>query len=804
MYSGNNDCSQQALTLKLGVTDLVRFAARQGDLFSDDFLGPDAQAGLRGHQQIQKSRKPPWQVEYALSHVWQIHEVEVVLSGRVDLLNNECEPVIVEEIKTCFGAGHLLPPQRKALHWAQLQVYAALYACESTHNTSNAPLCMRVSYFDLVSQQIYQEEETIYAQEALAYCQDLLQIYVAWWQRVTAQQNDARKYCQHLQFPHSSYRPGQRESAIWVYRQIRDGGPLLIDAPTGTGKTLSVVFPALKAFAEKHCAQTLYLTAKGSTQGNALNCLTLLDPTHQLDFLVLQARDKACVCLSADANRRDSCATESGMCARTLGFYDRLPAARLAALNVKHLTPDVIQQLAEQFQLCPFAFSIHLVPWFTLVIADINYFFDPLVRLGCFQESGAQRVLLIDEAHNLASRARDMYSGELNGELCRAVYKSLPQQFHMLRKPLGKLLNVLRLLDHTQLQEQQLPQLLSFTLQELLQGLQQTGDNGFAGGLLEGVPQQYRQWVKEIYRFVAILQLKSEAHVFMLEALGKENCLKIRCLDAAAHLKKLHTTAKTSIAFSATLQPFSFSLQQLGLPGNTQCLQLPRWFPPHNQLTLCCRFISTEWQQRENSVTQLAELIHLFHNAKPGHYLIFFPSYAYLEMTLQKYQQLFPNDMVQCQQAETSDEQRYEFINRFLHQKQSLLGFAIVGGVYAEGIDYAGDALIGAMIIGTGMPQPSEEQQLMADYYRAQGLNAYQMAYQFPGLIRLLQTAGRVIRSERDRGVVMFVEPRLARQDYQALLSHHWPLAFSDSQQHTEELLCKFWGNAPHDNVLAG
>lgn len=836
MFSGGES------PIVVGVTELVQFCARSGDLFHEDLSGPSAQDGLRGHQQLQKSRQPPWLAEQAVSHQFDCRGVTLKLSGRVDLINPDADPIIIEEIKTCHGAGHLLPVERKNLHWAQLKVYAALllFGAEAEAQSvgsesgnfeekrqQQSQLLLRVTYYDLLSRQIVQEEELVSAEDVKVYCRQLVEMYIGWWQRVNTRKLRSRQFAKALNFPYEKYRPGQRELAVSVFRHLRDGRPLVVEAPTGTGKTLSVLFPAIKAFGEEHLGQMLYLTPKGSAQHNVLKALQQLGDNAALDVLVIQARDKSCPCLSAKQESRNGCATERGMCARTIGFFDRLPAAREAALERGLLTADAVQQLAEEFQLCPFALSIQLVPWFSLVVADINYYFDPLVRLACFEQSPKSRVLLLDELHNLPARARDMYSAELDSELCAEVHSSLPRAFVSVRKPLGKLVSFLRQLQLEQLQpgqllseqpqpeqpqqdqprqnsQQQLPQALMFLLQELLTALQQTGDNGFAGGMQEGVTSAYRAWVKSLYRFVTIAGLRGPAHTLLLEkgaavkTGGETTLLKVVCLDAAEFLAQLMTSAHSVIGFSATLQPFEFSLLQNGLSPSTTSLQLDSWFPVQNQLTLCCRYVNTSWQQRQNSLEDLVALIHEFTEARRGRYLIFFPSYAYLEMTRERFLQRFPETNLLVQSAEASDQEREIFLRSFTELSApagDCVGFAIVGGVFAEGVDYAGDALHGAMIIGTGMPQPDELQQRIAHYYRDQGKDAYRHAYQYPGFIRLKQTAGRVIRSERDRGVVVFVEPRLDRPDYRRLMPHHWQVQCCDSLNDIIQKLQAFWSS---------
>ncbi|WP_018415818.1 ATP-dependent DNA helicase [Teredinibacter turnerae] len=779
--------------LNLSVTELVSFAARKGDLFNDDAGGPDAQQGQRGHQQIQKSRKAPWEAEIALKDVWLVENQRVTLGGRVDLINRSTNTVVIEEIKTCLIPGHLIPETRKLLHWAQLRVYAALYVHMTPEHPENAPLLLRLTYFDLTTQQIFQQDDDILPQEAVEYCESLLTVYLRWWQQVYDRRTAARVFARDLTFPFAHYRPLQRETAAEVYRHIRDKKPILIEAPTGSGKTLTALFPAIKAFGENWHTQTLYLTSKGSTQVQAESTVRQLDPEGYLDTLIIQARDKVCPCLSNDENTRSSCTDDDGYCTRTMGFYDRLPTARSEALRIAKLTKLALAEIAETYHICPFALSLHLAPWLSIVVADVNYFFDPLVRLSCFDEHTHSRVILLDEAHNLPGRARDMYSAELDSALSEGARKSLPRNAAKLKKAIAKLVHLLRLLDEKPINEKDLTRLMYFPLQNLLQALQQEEAGVEITGSTAGFSSNYREWLKQLYRFAVMLQLFSAAHICSVIKDGKERGLKIRCLDASEFLEKLQAQARSTIAFSATLDPFNFTRQQLGLPQKTQGYRLPPVFPEENQCVICTTYITTHWRNREESLTPLVELIREVTRAKPGNYLVFFPSYAYLEMAAKAYNAAFPETELFLQTAASSDTQRQKFIDRFLKDDEPKLGFAIVGGLFAEGIDYAGTALLGAIIIGTGMPQPDDEQQQMSQYFSRCGLNGFQYAFQFPGLIRLRQTAGRVIRTESDKGVIVFVEPRLLRADNWNYLATHLTMQISESPAQLSQQIRDFW-----------
>lgn len=772
--------------IKVNVRELVEFAARKGDYFVEDIPGPDALEGIRGHRDLQQSRNPPWEAELTLRAEFCVNQQDVQLSGRADLCNQQYDPPILEEIKTCYGPGHLRPEQQRDLHVAQLKVYGALYSRQFGADK----LELRLSYLDILSQQVFQEQYFVEANHCVAFCQDLLRIYVQWYSLYLQQKQSVIHRLKELKFPFEHYRKGQRETSVVVYRHILAKKNLLIDAPTGSGKTLSVLFPALKALGESKIKRLLYLTSKGSTQINALDALHQLG-SDVIDCLVLQAKDKACPCLSHD---QDSvCVNDEGVCTRTIGYYDRLPEARIACLQNKFLDTAELQAIANEYHLCPFALSLHMVPWISLVIADVNYYFDPLVQLAEYKQLRRSRILCLDEVHNLPQRARDMFSGELDSQLCESAYKELPNTAVAIKKSLQRMIRQLHALSFDDLANQQLPSSFQYTLHDLLAKIRES-DISSAWTVRKGANSTYRRWLKQIYRFTAISQLQGDSHRFILQREGEVSTVKLRCLDAARFLSKQIDQSRAMIGFSATLRPYQYSIQQMGLADDTDLWQITSNFPPQNQLNVCVNYVDTQWQNRDSSLGQLVDLIFQVISSREGHYLVFFPSYQYLQKVHEAFELRYPNIPLLVQQQDDSDEARELFIRRFANPEGALLGFAIVGGVYSEGVDFPGDSLLGAVIIGTGMPQPDDVQRLMVDFYQHQGKNAYQFAYQFPGFIRLMQTAGRVIRSEKDRGVVIFVEPRLERLDYRNLMKNI-PIKFCHNAEQLSHLIGGFWAS---------
>lgn len=774
------------LHLTLSVTELVEFGARTGDLYPEGAGGPTAQQGVLAHQQIQRKRGEDWQREVALKHRWVLTGGDITLQGRVDLLNPLATPLIIEEIKTTLQPAAQLPQGKLGLFWAQARVYAGLYQqlnglCEQVE--------LRLTISDIARDKVETLSQQIDGAEALAETERLLTIYLDWQRKLAARMARNRVSAQALAFPFGEYRPGQRALAADVYRTLRDGGALLAEAPTGTGKTITTLFPACKAVGENHVDQVLYLTAKTTSQRQVEATLQVFRQQGlALDSLTLCARDKLCPCRTGENAPRQA----DGTCGYTVGFWDRLPAAREDCLAVDALDKTALLTIGHRHRVCPSALGLHLVPWATLIIGDYNYFYDPVTQLNSFANHTAKRALLVDELHNLAERARLMYSANLDSKTLQTLVKGASTKVRRKSRHIGRLMGEL---DESPPIE---------ALQALVEHLRELLALQLAEAAANRDAQRQVEWLAEpeapgdsaglhIHRFCVVAEHFGDGHRCRLLRSSGNIRVQLLCLDPAAALQACPHKQKALIGFSATLSPMEFHRRLLGLPETTALRQLPYPFPADNLLVLRCDYLDTRWQARQRNLPSLAELLAAVAGARPGKYLVFFPSYDYLAAGHEAFTAAFPEQRTLCQQPGSNQTQQIAFLDAFFGDDQSVLGFAILGGLFAEGVDFLGDALHGAVILGTGMPQPSEEQTFMAEHFQRQGLNAYQYAYQFPGWTRVLQTAGRVIRSGTDRGVIVLVDPRFARRDFQALLPDHWRPAACGSRQAVVSALGSFW-----------
>lgn len=792
----------ESIQLKLSVTELVEFGARSGDLYYERPAGPSALAGILGHQRIQKARGSQWQSEYPLKHCFEIKGYHITLQGRADLLDAISNPCIVEEIKTTLTSAELIPPNKLALYWAQTRVYACLYGlisgCQGT-------IQIRLSLLNLATQEFISETRSAAFAQLLQETETLLNIYVDWHRQIAARRESVGASASLLNFPYNTYRTGQYAFAGNVYRAIRDGQTLIAEAPTGIGKTISTLFPACKAIGEQLADQILYLTAKTSGQTQAEVTLSLLrDKGLQMDSLTLCAKDKICPCRAGNEATRAAMLDDAGVCRYTRGFYDRLPAARQACLTEPALDQPTLARIGAAHEVCPFALGLQMVAWTTVIVGDYNYFFDPLTRLHVFAEDNTRRVLLMDELHNLPERAAAMFSAALSSaqlvELGAQYGGAIAKKCRRVNRTL------LALMADKSLYEE-LPILLTEQIGELMELLMlQTGITSSPSIQSTNIPKQAEislvaaldnhELQREVYRFYTISQVFGVGHRLIIKSATAKSdgvVAQIRCIDPAPQLQPCLTTGHACIGFSATVTPLDFYLRVLGMPPDSKTQRLEYPFPPERLLVLRCDYLDTRWQQREKSLPALVELLAGVTQAHSGKYLVFFPSYEYLQKAHMAFQLHFPELTTVVQESGADRAAQENFLSRFFHSDKAVLGFAILGGIFAEGIDYRADALHGAIIVGTGMPQPTEEQQLMSQHFAKCGLNGFQYAYQIPGFTRVLQTAGRVIRSETDKGVVVLVDPRFARPDFNRLMPSHWQPVGCDSLATAQRHLHQFW-----------
>ena len=767
----SQDTASIAVTSTVSVRELVEFTAKSGDLDLRFTPAPSAEEGIAGHARVAQRRGPGWVRELALS----AREGALLLRGRAD----GWDPAQgrLEEIKTFRGRLDRIPAHHRALHWAQLKLYGAMRCREQ----GLASIRLRLTYLE-----IGREKETSFdaehsAAELDAFLVEHVARYVDWANQERAHRAKRDAGLADLAFPFPTFHAGQRRLAEATYRVGRDGGWLMAQAPTGIGKTVGTLFPLLKACARGQIDRVFFLTAKTPGRQLALDGLARLRSAtaeRPLRLLELVAREKACV------NPDKACHGES--CPLARGFYDRLPAARAAAAaSPDPLTQSAVAGIAAAHQVCPYFLSQEMARWSDVVVGDYHYWFDDSALLHALAKANEWKVaLLVDEAHNLLERGRAMYSATLDsqrvgaaravaptslkrhlqalqrewnrlvddqdeGDEARADYAVLDEPDAALIDALGKLVSAIT--DHAAEQ----PDRLAPALQDLL---------------FDAVQFRARA---ETFGPHSMLDLSRHGRA-RGSSLRRPSTLCLRNVVPAPFLGPRLTSARAAILFSATLAPMPFYRDMLGVPGPAGTLEVPSPFDPAQLRVQQVRDVSTRFTDRVHSVEPIADLIAGGFRECPGNYLAFFSSFDYLHEVAAMLARRHPDVPQWSQVRGMAEPERAAFLSRFEEGGQGV-GFAVLGGVFGEGIDLPGTRLVGAFVATLGQPQVNPVNEQMRHRLDSQFAGrGYDYTYFYPGLQKVVQAAGRVIRGEEDRGSLVLIDDRFGWRSVRELLPAWW------------------------------
>ena len=808
-------------SIHLPIRQLVEFLLRTGSIDSR-FTGFDrALEGARIHRKLQKAAGEDYQAEVFLSAERQAEGLTFLLEGRADgIFTDGSGTTVIDEIKTTAVPYEAITEDMNPCHWAQGMVYGAIYCARQ----SLPELNVQLTYYQIDTDQIIRFVRRFSAPELEQFLYKLLCQYAPWAQRQLDWAARRSQSLAALPFPFAQYRPGQRALAGEVYRACRTGrdadhkggSRLFCQAPTGIGKTMSAVFPALKAIGAGNGEKLFYLTARNTTQAAAEDAVTRLraaSPELALRSVTLTAKEKACLC--KDEEGHPACLPEA--CPYAKGYYDRVKDALAALLDGDgSFSRQTLTDAAKRFRVCPFELGLDLSEWCDLIIGDYNYLFDPVVHLRRFFDGAGEWLFLIDEAHNLPDRARAMYSASFHKSSLTEAKRALgrgksslktaltkaDKAFLAARRAVAKLAprrsGVLpaaseaaeaeqtSLLDETAVQEEiVLPEPLfaengTVFFQELPDALRKP---------LGAVQAPLQAWLEanpddpahsqllELYFAMQDITRAAErydAHfVTQLTASGSELELAILCLDPSPFVDASLACGRAAALFSATLTPPGYYRNVLGCP-DARAVALESPFPPEN-LGLYCLPVSTRYRDREASVSAISDALAVLARGKVGNYLAFFPSYAYLKQVWADLSTRYPEIETLVQESGLDDAARTAFLAKFTpNPTKTLLGFGVMGGIFGEGVDLTGDRLIGCAIVGVGLPQVNPRQEILKRYYDASSGTGFEYAYRYPGMNKVLQAAGRVIRTQDDRGVVLLLDDRFTRSEYARLFPKHW------------------------------
>ena len=757
-------------TIRISVRNLVEFVMRGGDIDNrrTSSAEKDAmQAGSRMHRKIQKRQGADYHAEVSMKHRVEQEDYQILVEGRADGIIEAVSGVTIDEIKCVYMDIRQLE-EPLPVHLAQALCYGYMYCCDHENvNTIN----IQITSCNLETEEIRRLKQDKTREELETWFQGLIHEYLKWAEYLYRHTLRRDESLRELEFPYK-YRAGQKELAVSVYRALARKRNLFIQAPTGIGKTLSVVYPSLKSMGNGNGEKLFYLTAKTITRSVAENCFFLLRERGMLFTTVtITAKEKLCPLEKTECN--------PDVCPYAKGHFDRVNDAVFDILHEQQgITRKIILDYAEKYQVCPFEFCLDISSWADGIICDYNYVFDPNARLKRYFADGNQGdyLFLIDEAHNLVSRAREMFSACLVKEDILLVKKIIKGRSRKLERELERCNRNLLELKRESAEYRVLP------------------DANLLASNLLGVMGEFDSFLEEEKEFLErelVLQFYFDLRHFLnmydglddhyriYTELGEDGNFRLYlfCIDPSRCLNACLEKGIAGIFFSATMIPVMYYKKLLSGNPEDFAVYANSPFDREKRLILVAKDVSSRYTRRNKAeFGKVADYIMMLAQSHVGNYMVFFPSYRYMEVVEQILDERYDGSFRwQMQTKRMTEEEREEFLALFEEKReQSFVGLCVLGGIFSEGIDLKAERLEGTIIVGTGLPMVCSEQEILMQYFADQGENGYDYAYQYPGMNKVLQAAGRVIRTAQDRGVILLLDDRFLRPEIQDLFPREW------------------------------
>ncbi|MBQ8506372.1 MAG: ATP-dependent DNA helicase [Clostridia bacterium] len=758
----------------VSVRALAEYACASGSISYGAMMAARMREGREGHLAIQNLLPPEWQAEAPVSLDVRLGGVDIRVQGRADALCIEGNCVQIAEIKTTRGNPYEICQDDYPVHWAQAEIYGHLF-CE-THDLDSAALTL--IYAGTKGGRHQFKREFTRAELAQRFRNYALP-YISYLLAEAKWKESSEPTLLDLKFPFENFRDGQRDMADFILQAMDTSRRTLIEAPTGIGKTAASLYGALKALGAGKITSIFYLTARTTGRRAAENALQLMRQQGlKIRSVTITAKEKVCFLGKP----------ECGGCRYGEGYYDRRREALRIAMQREVFGPEEIEELAREFEICPFELSLDLTEIADVIICDYNYVFDPRVRLKRHFDKKNRAGLLIDEAHNLPDRAREMYSATLSGAAVEQLRSRIAATFgdqDILCRHITALLEALTVEDAEYDARSDVPENIALAAAAFAEQAEKlrVSDEATVELMLEcgWFARVARRFDSDSFRALIRPEEKGRIEV------------KLWCFAPQKYIDRLFSRVGGAALFSATLAPIDFYAKLLAVPDKELWLSLESPFPRENLFAARIP-VSVKYRDRQQSMEQVACVIHAMAAAHPGNYLAVFPSHAYLMQAFKYYRMRFPGEHAIAQESRMSEKQRRDFIARFeAGRQQSMVAFIVLGGVFAEGVDLPDDRLSGAAIISTGIPQPNPESELLRELYDDGFEGGTDAAYTYPGFRRVLQAAGRVIRTETDRGVVLLLDQRYAAEKYLELMPSHWQLQKIASMSKLNSKLNHFW-----------
>ena len=772
--------------LTLSVHQLVDFLLRTGDIDNRIYNSATMQEGTLLHAMYQSRQGDNYVSEYNLVETFDVFDFKVTLEGRADGIIDKGSTAVIDEIKSTIVPLEEYYQEQREWHLGQAKCYALMYA----HAKHYDSISIRLTYIHQIDKTQLIKTFDYLTSELEREIGKLLENYIEFFQILFDKKVKRNESANNITFPYGKFRAGQKELAKYSYAVAQNGGVLFAEAPTGIGKTVSTLFPSVKSFANTQNEKIFYLTAKNSGKEMAYNTANLLiENGLEASVIEILAKDKVCFCPGKACNPDE--------CPYAKGYYTKIRKIITDSIkNRKTFTTEDISDTATHYSICPFELSLDLSLYTDIIICDYNYFFDPIVYLKRFFDTDASNmIVLVDEAHNLVERGRDMYSASIDSFRFEQVKRSLRHfDYKTYKKAQTRMTKFFG-------------EFKEFPIGDtLIDYFEMTDVNALENYLLacanvnknhhDVVTEEFTDFYLELNKFIKLLAFYDETFALYVSKKDEDDVkINLFCIDPSEHLRKTMEQVKGKIIFSATLSPAEYYLDVIGGSTDQPLLNLPSPFKKEHMKVLVAPKISVRYKNRQETATKVAEYIKEFVSHKVGNYFIYVPSYEYLEMIV---------PLLECddfellvQEKDMSELEKEMFLSCFVDKpKKTTLGVAVLGGAFSEGIDLAGERIIGVAIVGVGIPQICFERDLIRKYFDKTEKKGYEYAYVSPGINKVMQALGRVIRSETDRGVALLIDDRYLTKPYQVIFkSMYSNYEVITSKEDIKEQVENFWSN---------
>lgn len=779
--------SENKTVLKLSVRDLVEFILREGDI-DNRRTGADKdamQAGTRLHKKIQKSMGAAYHAEVSLKHQIELEDYIISLEGRADGIIIEENEVTIDEIKGIYADLFYLETPYM-VHKAQAMCYGYIYGIQN----HLSEIVIQMTYGNLETEELKRFRELMDMEELKEWFQGLIREYIKWTDYLYHKRVKRKAAIKSLEFPFA-YREGQREMTVGVYRTISRNKTIFVQAPTGIGKTMAAIFPSVKAVGEDLGDKIFYLTAKTITRTVAEDSFRMLRKKGLLfSTVTITAKDKLCFMEESECN--------PDYCPYAKGHYDRVNEAVFDLIHEKEaISRDVIEEYGKKYCVCPFELCLDTTNWTDGVICDYNYVFDPRVRLKRYFAEGVSGdyLFLVDEAHNLVSRAREMFSAHLYKEDFLEAKKLVKGKNSKLTRLLEQCNKALLMMKRECDRYQILDSVSHFIM--LLNDLYEEMEIFFENFKEFEGKKQLLEFYFNIWNFIQIHERVDKNYRIYTEHTEDKFMLRLFCINPSVNLKESLDKGRSTVLFSATFLPIQYYRELLRGDEEDYAIYVESPFDTQRRLLCIGKDVSSKYSRRNQSqYERIIFYIRALAEGKKGNYIVFFPSYAFMEAVSRIMEEQQQGFEIRKQENQMSEEVREEFLEEFEKERDtSFVALCVMGGIFSEGIDLTHDRLIGTIIVGTGLPMIGTDGEILKDYYDESGRNGFHFAYLYPGLNKVLQSAGRVIRTAEDKGVILLLDDRFLNQEYQALFPKEWFDHQAASRFEISEILNKFWSS---------